>query len=145
VHQAVFDMLYDQNVSLEGILLKPNMVIAGYGCPRQPSIEEVAAATLRTLRRHVPPAVPAVVFLSGGQDHVRATEHLAAISRLAGGVKPWKLSYSYGRALQDEALAAWRGRAENVAAAQHVFHHRAKCDSAAALGEYRSEMEREAA
>jgi fructose-bisphosphate aldolase class I len=145
VHQAVFDMLYDQNVSLEGMLLKPNMVVAGYGSPRQPAIDDVAAATLRTLRRHVPPAVPAVVFLSGGQDHVRATQHLAAINRLAGGVKPWKLSYSYGRALQDEALAAWRGRGENVAAAQHALQHRAKCDSAAVLGRYDSEMERQAA
>jgi fructose-bisphosphate aldolase class I len=124
-------------------LLKPNMVLAGQDCPRQASVEEVAAATLRTLSRHVPAAVPAIVFLSGGQDHVLATEHLGAITRL-DAPKPWKLSYSYGRALQDEALEAWHGRSENVPAGQHAFFHRAKCDSAAALGRYRSDMESEA-
>jgi fructose-bisphosphate aldolase class I len=140
VLQAVFDALFDQNVALEGMLLKPNMVIAGEDCPQQASVEEVAEATLRTLRRHVPPAVPAVVFLSGGQDHVLATQHLAAINRLEGP-KPWTLSFSYGRALQDEALDAWQGRSENVPAGQHAFYHRAKCDSAAALGRYRNDME----
>ena len=140
VLQAVFDALFEQNVALEGMLLKPNMVIAGEDCPRQASVDEVAEATLRTLRRHVPPAVPAVVFLSGGQDHVLATQHLAAINRLEGP-KPWTLSFSYGRALQDEALEAWQGRSENIPAGQHAFYHRAKCDSAAALGRYRSDME----
>jgi fructose-bisphosphate aldolase class I len=140
VLQAVFDELFAENVRLEGMLLKPNMVISGRDCPRQASVQEVAAATLRTLQRHVPPAVPAVVFLSGGQDHVRATEHLAAINRLEGP-KPWILSYSYGRALQDEALEAWHGRRENVAAGQRAFFHRAMCDSAAALGKYTAAME----
>jgi fructose-bisphosphate aldolase class I len=144
VLQAVFDELFDQKVSLEGMLLKPNMVIAGHDCARQASVKEVAAVTLRTLTRHVPPAVPAIVFLSGGQDHVLATEHLNAINQL-DSPKPWKLSYSYGRALQDEALAAWQGRRENVPAGQLVLYHRAQCDSAAALGRYRSDMEREAA
>jgi fructose-bisphosphate aldolase class I len=92
----------------------------------------------------VPPVVPAVVFLSGGQDHVLATQHLAAINQL-GAPKPWPLTYSFGRALQDEALVAWRGRAENVAAAQRAFLHRAWCASAAALGRYRTEMETEPA
>jgi fructose-bisphosphate aldolase class I len=141
VLQAVFDALYEQNVILEGILLKPNMITAGQDCAQQASVEEVAAATLRTLARHVPPAVPAVVFLSGGQDARLATEHLAAINRLPGP-KPWTLSFSYGRALQDEALELWHGRQENVRAGQKAFFHRAMCDSAAALGRYGSEMER---
>jgi len=140
----VFDELFEQNVSLEGMLLKPNMVIAGDDCPQQASVQDVAAATLRTLARHVPPAVPAIVFLSGGQDHVLATEHLSAINQM-DAPRPWTLSFSYGRALQDEALAIWQGRRENVAAAQRAFYHRAKCDSAAALGRYRGEMENESA
>ena len=143
VLQAVFDQLYDQNVILEGILLKPNMVTAGRDCPQRASVAEVAAATLRLLSRHVPPAVPAIVFLSGGQDPQLATLHLSAINQLEGA-KPWKLSFSYGRALQDEALEIWHGRSENVQAGQRAFYHRAKCDCAAALGRYRSEMESEA-
>jgi len=144
VLQHVFDELFEQNVSLEGMLLKPNMVIAGDDCPQQASVQDVAAATLRTLARHVPPAVPAIVFLSGGQDHVLATEHLSAINQM-DAPRPWTLSFSYGRALQDEGLAIWQGRRENVAAAQRAFYHRAKCDSAAALGRYRGEMENESA
>ena len=144
VLHAVFNALFEHDVSLEGMLLKPNMVVPGQDCPRRASVKEVAVATLRTLARHVPPAVPAIVFLSGGQDHVLATQHLSAINQLEGP-KPWKLSYSYGRALQDEALEVWRGRSENVLAGQHAFYHRAKCDSAAALGRYRTEMEIEEA
>jgi fructose-bisphosphate aldolase class I len=144
VLQDVFDELFEQSVTLEAMLLKPNMVISGSECAEQASVDEVAAATLRTLSRHVPPAVPAIVFLSGGQTHVRATEHLSAINQLDAR-KPWTLSFSYGRALQDEALATWHGKSENVSAGQHAFHHRAKCDSAAALGRYRSSMESEAA
>jgi fructose-bisphosphate aldolase class I len=144
VLQAVFNALFDQHVSLEGMLLKPNMVIAGRDCARRASIDEVAAATLRTLSRHVPPAVPAIAFLSGGQGHRLATEHLNAINQL-DGPKPWKLSYSYARALQEEALEIWHGRSENVPAGQHAFYRRARCDSAAALGRYRSDMESEVA
>ena len=144
VLQALFDALFDQNVLLEGMVLKPNMVLSGADCPRQASVQEVGAATLRTLMRHVPPAVPAVVFLSGGQDYRLATEHLAAINQLADS-KPWTLSYSYSRALQDEALAIWKGRRENVAAAQRAFRHRAACIRAAVLGSYSSEMEGETA
>ncbi len=140
VLHAVFDALFDQKVSLEGILLKPNMVLAGKDYARQASVEEVASATLRTLSRHVPPAVPAVVFLSGGQDHLLATKHLDAINQLERP-KPWKLTFSYGRALQDEALEVWQGRGENVAAGQRAFRHRARCDSAAALGAYGSALE----
>ena len=144
VLQAVFDALFDQRVFLEGMLLKPNMVIAGQDCERQAAVEEVAVATLRTLGRHVPPAVPGIVFLSGGQDHLLATQHLNAINQLEGP-KPWKLSFSYGRALQEEALEVWHGESENVRAGQYAFYHRAQCDSAAVLGLYGSAMEGQAA
>ena len=140
VLHAVFNALFDQKVSLEGMLLKPNMVISGKECAKQASVKEVAVATLRCLRRHVPAAVPGIVFLSGGQDHLATTTHLNAINQLEG-VKPWKLSFSYGRALQDEALKAWGGKNENIKAGQQVFYHRAKCDSAAALGRYTTAME----
>jgi len=140
VLHAVFGALFDQKVSLEGMLLKPNMIISGMKCARQASVEEVALATVRCLSRHVPAAVPGIVFLSGGQSHVAATAHLSAINRL-DAPKPWKLSFSYGRALQDEALKAWLGKNENLPRAQEVFYHRAKCDSAAALGKYTEEME----
>jgi fructose-bisphosphate aldolase class I len=140
----VFDALEDQRVWFEAMLLKPNMVIAGEDCASQASVQEVATATLRCLRRHAPAAVPGIVFLSGGQDHLAATRHLSAINQL-DGPKPWTLSFSYGRALQDEALTAWRGRKENLKAAQAAFYHRAKCESAAALGRYTAAMEREQA
>jgi fructose-bisphosphate aldolase class I len=144
VLHAVFNALFDQKVFLEGMLLKPNMVISGKECTKQAGTEEVARATLRCLRRHVPAAVPGIVFLSGGQDHIAATKHLSAINQLEGP-KPWKLSFSYGRALQDEALIAWRGKAENLKAGQQAFYHRAKCESAAALGRYAPAMESESA
>jgi fructose-bisphosphate aldolase class I len=135
VQHAVFEALFEQGIRLEEMLLKPNMVVSGAECPRQADIAEVASATLRCLRRHVPPAIPGVVFLSGGQRDVVATRHLDAINR-AGGPKPWRLSFSYGRALQDAALATWRGKAENINAAQRAFYHRARCNSLAALGKY---------
>jgi fructose-bisphosphate aldolase, class I len=144
VLQATVHELFEQRVSLEGMLLKPNMVIAAKQCPQQASVEEVALATLRCLRRHVPAAVPGSVFLSGGQDHLVATAHLNAINQL-DGPKPWKLGFSYGRALQDEALQAWHGKQENLQAGQRVFSHRAKCVSAAALGTYTTAMEGELA
>ncbi|WP_223642951.1 class I fructose-bisphosphate aldolase [Corallococcus sp. EGB] len=143
VLQAVFTELFAARVTLEGMLLKPNMVTEGHDSARQASVAEVAEATLRVLTRHVPPAVPGIVFLSGGQDAVLATEHLNAINALAGP-KPWTLSFSFGRALQDEALDAWRGQRAQVPAAQRAFHHRAWCDSAAALGRYSAAMEGEA-
>jgi fructose-bisphosphate aldolase, class I len=135
VLQAVFHALFEQGVSLESMLLKPSMVIAGKDCPRQASVQEVATATLRCLRRHVPAAVPGIVFLSGGQKDRLATAHLNAINRLPGP-KPWKLSFSYGRALQDAALEAWHGRDQNLKAGQQAFYHRARCNGAAARGEY---------
>ncbi|NRD45363.1 class I fructose-bisphosphate aldolase [Corallococcus exiguus] len=143
VLQAVFNELFAAGASLEGMLLKPNMVTAGHGFARHVPVTEVAEATLRVLTRHVPPAVPGIVFLSGGQDAVLATEHLNAINALEGP-KPWTLSFSYGRALQDEALDAWRGQSAQVPAAQQAFHHRAWCDSAAVQGAYSADMEGEA-
>ena len=135
VLQAVFAALHEQGVSLEGMLLKPNMIVPGAASPQQASGEQVAAATLRCLRRHVPPAVPGIVFLSGGQNDVLATRHLNAINR-AGGPKPWALTFSYGRALQDAALATWRGRRERLVEAEQELYHRARCNSLAALGAY---------
>jgi fructose-bisphosphate aldolase class I len=140
VLHAVFKALFKQRIYLEGMLLKPNMVISGKECPKQASAEEIAAATLRCLRRSVPSAVPGIVFLSGGQDHVTATKNLNAINQ-SEGAKPWKLSFSYGRALQDEALKAWGGKQDNLKAAQQAFYRRAKCDSAASLGKYTAAME----
>ena len=135
VLHAVFHALFEQGVSLEKMLLKPSMVIAGKDCGRQASVPEVATATLRCLRRYVPAAVPGIVFLSGGQKDRVATAHLNAINRLPGP-KPWKISFSYGRALQDAAMAAWHGRDENVKAGQQALYHRARCNGAAASGEY---------
>jgi fructose-bisphosphate aldolase class I len=140
VLHETFGALHRQHVSLEAMLLKPNMVIAGQRCNRQSSNEEVALATVRCLRRHAPSALPGVVFLSGGQDHVTATENLNAINHFAG-VKPWPLSFSFGRALQDEALRAWRGQQKNLAVAQKAFLHRCRCASAAAQGRYTKSME----
>ena len=137
---AVFHALFEHCVRPEGMLLKPNMVIAGKDCPKKASVEEVATATLRCLRRHVPVAVPGIVFLSGGQSDVLATAHLNAINRLELP-KPWKISFSYGRALQDPAIEAWRGKQQNLKAAQQAFYHRAKCNSAAAIGKYTSVLE----
>jgi fructose-bisphosphate aldolase, class I len=140
VLHAVFNALFEQGVSLEAMLLKPSMVIGGKDCSRQASVEEVSTATLRCLRRHVPAAVPGIVFLSGGQKDRLATAHLNAINRLPGP-KSWKLSFSYGRALQDEAMAAWRGRDQNLKAGQQAFYHRARCNGAATRGEYTDQME----
>lgn len=141
VLHAVFGALYEQHVSLEGMLLKPNMVISGKESRRQLSIDEVAVATVRCLRRHVPAAVPGIVFLSGGQSDILATSHLNAINRL-DAPKPWKISFSYGRALQDAAIEAWHGKQENLKAGQQAFYDRAKCNGAAALGKYTSALER---
>ena len=142
VLHAVFNALFEQSVALEEMLLKPNMVLAGKEYARQASVEEVATATLRCLRRHVPAAVPGVVFLSGGQNARVATAHLNAINRLPGP-KPWKISFSYGRALQDPALEAWHGRDENLAAGQNALYRRARSNGAASIGKYSDEMELE--
>lgn len=142
VLDAVFAELKTQKVMLEGMLLKPNMVISGKQCPHQAGVEEVAQATLRCLKRRVPPAVPGIVFLSGGQSNELATAHLDAINR--HGPQPWTLSFSYGRALQAPALDAWRGKPENVEAAQQAYLKRARNNAAAARGEYSADMEKSA-
>jgi fructose-bisphosphate aldolase class I len=139
---AVFTELRDQRVHPEGILLKPNMVLSGYENARQASHEEVAAETMRCFYRHVPAAVPGIVFLSGGQSDEDATANLNAMNKL--GPHPWELSFSYGRALQAPALKAWLGKPENVEAAQRAYYHRAKMNGAARTGMYAPEMEREA-
>jgi fructose-bisphosphate aldolase, class I len=139
---AVFTELRDQRVHPEGILLKPNMVLSGYECAEQASHEQVAVETIRCFKRHVPAAVPGIVFLSGGQSDEDATANLNAMNAL--GEHPWQLSFSYGRALQAPALKAWGGKEENVEAAQRAYYHRAKMNSAARTGMYAPEMEREA-
>lgn len=136
--RTVFAALADQRVELEGMLLKPNMVVPGLECAYQASVEEVAERTLRCLARTVPAAVPGIVFLSGGQGSEEATARLNAMN--AGyGPHPWKLSFSYGRALQDQALRAWRGSRHNVGAAQELLLKRARLNSAAASGAYAGE------
>lgn len=139
----VFATLHRLGVVLEHMLLKPNMVIAGKDCRVQASVQQVAEATVRCLRRAVPAAVPGIVFLSGGQSPALATEHLNAMNAM--GQHPWPLSFSYGRALQDEALKTWGGKAANVAAAQKAYLHRVKCVSAACSGKYSKQMEVSAA
>jgi fructose-bisphosphate aldolase class I len=139
---AVFTELRDQRVHPEGILLKPNMVLPGYESSEQVSDEEIAQQTVQCFRRHVPAAVPGIVFLSGGQSEEEATRRLNAINAI--GPHPWKVSFSYGRALQAAALKAWSGHDENVEAAQRAYYHRAKMNSAAQTGMYAPEMEREA-
>jgi fructose-bisphosphate aldolase class I len=138
---AVFDELRDQRVLLEGMLLKPNMVLAGYECPEQPSDDEVAERTLRTLRRHVPGAVPGIVFLSGGQSDEAATTRLNRMNQM--GPQPWEVSFSYGRGLQAAALTTWHGERDKVPAAQAQYLHRARCTGAARRGEYSEDMESE--
>jgi fructose-bisphosphate aldolase class I len=139
--EVVFQTLRNQGVALEGMLLKPNMVVSGKECARQAGIPEVAAATVRCLRRAVPAAVPGVVFLSGGQSEERATAHLNAMNA-PGTSHPWALSFSYGRALQDSAIRAWRGDPAKAAAGQRAFSHRARMNGAARRGQYTPDLER---
>jgi fructose-bisphosphate aldolase class I len=139
VLQAVYVELHDQRVDLRGTLLKPNMVLSGYDASDRAGVDEVAHATLECFSRHVPAAVPGIVFLSGGQTDEDATAHLNAMNAL--GRHPWELSFSYGRALQAPALKAWRGKPENVEAAQQAYYHRAKMNGAARTGMYAPEME----
>src|SRR6266404_1922803 len=137
--ESVFHALYEYRVVLEAMLLKPNMVLSGKECPQQASVEEVAEATVRCMKRVVPAAVPGLVFLSGGQTDSQATEHLNAMNQLPG--LPWQLSFSYGRALQVPVLKVWKGDQANVAKAQQAFHHRAWCNSKARFGKYSEDME----
>jgi fructose-bisphosphate aldolase class I len=140
--QTVFDELYRQKVALEGMILKPNMVISGKKCKVQADRKAVAVATLRTLKRYVPASVPGIAFLSGGQSDEDATAHLDEMNKLGGG--PWVLSFSYGRALQAAAQKAWSGRKENVAAGQQAYIHRVKMNSLAATGQWEQKLEKAA-
>jgi fructose-bisphosphate aldolase class I len=143
VLQSVFDHLFAARIVLEGMVLKPNMVIAGKKSAKKSSPEQVAEATVRTLKRHVPTAVPGIAFLSGGQSPTEATLHLSLMN--AGGSLPWALTFSYGRALQDTSLKAWGGAAEGVAGGQQQLHLRAKLNGLAAAGKYKPAMESSAA
>src|ERR1700710_2468395 len=143
VLNKVFQELRIQRVALEGMILKPNMVISGKKCPKQASVEEVAEKTIRLLKSCVPAAVPGIAFLSGGQSDEDATAHLNAMNRIGG--LPWKLTFSYGRALQAAPQQAWAGKAENVAAGQQAFTHRAMMNSLASKGEWQADLEQKKA
>ncbi len=140
---TVFDELFDARVSLEGMVLKPNMVIAGKNAGQQASAEEVADKTVACLKRTVPAAVAGIAFLSGGQSDEDATRHLSLMNQ-RGEDMPWPLTFSYGRALQAAALKAWGGRSENVAAAQAAFAHRARMNGLAATGAWQADLEQAA-
>jgi len=141
VLHTVFYELYGQNVELEGMVLKPNMVLSGYNCPDQASVEQVAELTVTVFKRSVPSAVPGIAFLSGGQSDEHATAHLNAMNQLIGNNSPWNLTFSYGRALQAPALKAWAGKDENISDAQEAFYKRAKLNSLATKGDYSAGME----
>ncbi|MGF0539329.1 class I fructose-bisphosphate aldolase [Agrobacterium sp. ES01] len=141
VLQTVFADLFDARVMLEGMILKPNMVIDGKNA-RKASVDQVAEMTVKLLKRNVPSAVPGIAFLSGGQSSEEATAHLSAMN--SGYDLPWALTYSYGRALQEDALKAWGGKTENVAAGQRAFNHRAHMNSLAAKGNWKKELEKAA-
>jgi len=141
--KTVFEQLYDQRVALEGMVLKPNMVIAGKKCSKQASVDEVAERTVKVLKARVPASVPGIAFLSGGQSDADATAHLDAMNKIGG--LPWKLTFSYGRALQAAPQKAWSGKLENVAAAQRAFAHRAMMNGLASLGQWKQDLEKKAA
>jgi fructose-bisphosphate aldolase class I len=141
--KEVFQELYFARVALEGMILKPNMAIAGKKSSKKASVEEVAEKTVRLLKNCVPAAVPGIAFLSGGQSDEEATAHLDAMNKIGG--LPWKLSFSYGRALQAAPQKAWSGKSENVAAAQRAFAHRAQMNGLASLGKWKADLERKAA
>lgn len=143
VLKETFSELYKAEVALEGIVLKPNMAIAGKKSAKKASVQEVAEKTVKMLKNCVPPAVPGIAFLSGGQSDEEATAHLDAMNKL--GPLPWKLTFSYGRALQAAPQKAWSGKRENVAAAQKAFAHRARMNGLASLGKWTASLEKEAA
>ena len=141
VLRTVFSQLYTQRVTLEGMLLKPNMVLPGKDCPKQDSVEEVADATVTCLLRAVPAAVPGIAFLSGGQPYELASARLNAMNLRFKTRMPWALTFSFSRAIQQPALEIWKGQQANAGAAQQALYHRARCNSAARRGQYRTEME----
>jgi fructose-bisphosphate aldolase class I len=142
VLQVVFQELYEQRVALEGMILKPNMVICGKKAGGKNAVEDVALRTVAALKATVPSAVPGCAFLSGGQSDEEATAHLDAMNKLGG--LPWKLTFSYGRALQAAPQKAWSGKKENVAAAQRAFTHRARMNGLATLGQWEGALEKAA-
>jgi fructose-bisphosphate aldolase class I len=141
--KETFQQLYYQRVALEGMVLKPNMAIAGKKSAKKASVQEVAERTVKMLKDCVPSSVPGIAFLSGGQSDEEATAHLDAMNKIGG--LPWKLTFSYGRALQAAPQKAWSGKSENVAAAQRAFAHRAKMNGLAALGQWKADLEKKAA
>jgi fructose-bisphosphate aldolase class I len=143
VLKTVYEDLYYARVQLEGTVLKPNMVVPGKKCSKRASVEEVAEKTVRVLKNCVPGAVPGIAFLSGGQSDEEATAHLDAINRIGG--LPWRLTFSYGRALQASPQKAWSGKSENTAAAQRAFSHRARMNGLATLGQWKADLEKKAA
>jgi fructose-bisphosphate aldolase class I len=143
VLKTVYEDLYYARVQLEGTVLKPNMVVPGKKCPKRASVEEVAEKTVHVLKNCVPAAVPGIAFLSGGQSDEEATAHLDAINRIGG--LPWRLTFSYGRALQAAPQKAWSGKSENTAAAQRAFSHRARMNGLATLGQWKADLEKKAA
>ena len=138
--QTVFAELFEQRVALEGIVLKPNMVICGKKCRNQSSVDQVAERTIAALKATVPSAVPGIAYLSGGQSDEDATAHLDAMNKIGGF--PWKMTFSYGRALQAAPQKAWSGKAENAEAAQKAFHHRARMNGLASRGEWSRDLEK---
>jgi len=143
VQRAVFSQLYTQGVTLEGIILKPNMVLPGSTCPQQETVDAVAGATVRCLLRSVPAAVPGIAFLSGGQSPELASARLNAMNVKFRSRLPWALAFSFARAIQQPALEIWRGEEAHVVAAQQALYHRATCNRAARRGEYTAAMEKE--
>jgi fructose-bisphosphate aldolase class I len=141
VQRTVFNHLYTQRVMLEGMILKPNMVLPGLACPRQEPVDEVADATVKCLLRAVPAAVPGVAFLSGGQSAQLASARLNAMNARSRSRLPWAVAFSFSRAIQQPALEIWKGQEANVPAAQRALYHRAKCNQAARRGEYNAAME----
>jgi fructose-bisphosphate aldolase class I len=141
--KETFQQLYYQRVALEGMVLKPNMAIAGKKSAKKASVQEVAERTVKMLKDCVPSSVPGIAFLSGGQSDEEATAHLDAMNKIGG--LPWKLTFSYGRALQAAPQKAWAGKSENVAAAQRAFSHRAKMNGLASKGEWKADLEKKAA
>jgi fructose-bisphosphate aldolase, class I len=142
VLENVFKELRLAGVDLAGMLLKPNMILPGINSRDRPSVDEVARRTVDVLKEHVPAAVPGIAFLSGGQTDEEATAHLSAMNRISG--KPWPMTFSYGRALQNVALRTWAGRRENSTAARQAFAHRARMNSLAAIGEWSNALDRAA-
>ena len=142
VLHTVFNQLYKQGVLLEGMILKPNMIVPGLACPKQESVDEVADATIKCLLRSVPAAVPGIAFLSGGQSSELASTRLNAMNVRFKNKLPWELSFSFGRALQEPALGIWNGKEKNVPEAQKALYHRAVCNLEARRGEYNDKMDK---